>query len=207
MRWSTLPVWISHPLFTGLHAVCSLGWGPDPGIEYPVTSRDLGIFVNQATEPVPAQDPSIQAYNVRTFTPSGLSLAQCPVLTMNVIMLDVLTQDHRRCRSPVISIRSWHSRRRRWKSTALRSRSPSAWKKSAARIVVARASRNARQVCQDRLDCRRSSGEFRPTCATAGAQARSPITRIPARSSCCMGWPGWACEIGGRYALAASWSC
>ena len=63
------------------------------GAEYPVTPRDLGIFVDQAAKPVPTQDPGIEAHNGRTLTPSGRSLAQCPVRAVNVKMLDVLTQD------------------------------------------------------------------------------------------------------------------
>jgi len=63
------------------------------GAEYLVTPRDLGIFVDQAAKPVPTQDPGIEAHNGRTLTPSGRSLAQCPVRAVNVIMLDVLTQD------------------------------------------------------------------------------------------------------------------
>jgi hypothetical protein len=63
------------------------------GAEYPVTSRDLGIFVDQAAEPVPTQDPGIQARSGRTLTPSGRSLAQCPVRAMNVTVPGVLSQD------------------------------------------------------------------------------------------------------------------
>jgi len=45
------------------------------GAEYPVTSRHVGIFVDQAAEPVPPQGPGIQAHSGRTLTPSGRSLA------------------------------------------------------------------------------------------------------------------------------------
>jgi hypothetical protein len=41
------------------------------GAEYPVALRDLGIFADQATEPVPPQDPDIRVHNGRTLTPIG----------------------------------------------------------------------------------------------------------------------------------------
>jgi hypothetical protein len=45
----------------------------DPvGAESPVTSCDLGIFMDQAAEPVPAQDPDIRAHSGQTLTPGGL---------------------------------------------------------------------------------------------------------------------------------------
>jgi hypothetical protein len=63
------------------------------GAEYLVTLCDLGIFADQTTEPVPPQDPDIRVRNGRTLTPSGRPLAECPVRAVNVIVLDVLTQD------------------------------------------------------------------------------------------------------------------
>jgi len=63
------------------------------GAEYLVTLCDLGIFADQAVEPVPPQDPDIRVRNGRTLTPSGRPLAERPVRTMNVIVLDVLTQE------------------------------------------------------------------------------------------------------------------
>ena len=63
------------------------------GAEYPVALCDLGIFMNQTAEPVPPQDPDILAHSGRMLTPSGRPLAQRPVRTMNVIVLDILTQD------------------------------------------------------------------------------------------------------------------
>jgi hypothetical protein len=63
------------------------------GAEYPVTLCDLGIFVDQAAEPVPAQDPDIRVRSGRMITPSGRALEERPVRAMNVIVLHVLTQD------------------------------------------------------------------------------------------------------------------
>ena len=63
------------------------------GAENAVTLRDLGIFVDQPGEPVSTQDPDILAHSEWTLTPGGRSLAQRPVRAMNVIVLDVLTQD------------------------------------------------------------------------------------------------------------------
>ena len=63
------------------------------GAENAVTLRDLGIFVDQAAEPVSTQDPGILAHSEWTLTPGGRSFAQRPVRAMNVIVLDVLTQD------------------------------------------------------------------------------------------------------------------
>jgi hypothetical protein len=63
------------------------------GAEYSVTLCDLGIFVDQAAEPVPPQDPDIRVRSGRMITPGGRALAERPVRAMNVIVLDVLTQD------------------------------------------------------------------------------------------------------------------
>jgi hypothetical protein len=59
--------------------------------EYPVTLCDLGIFADQATEPVPSQDPDIRVRKGRMLTPRGWALAERPVRAMNVIVVDVLT--------------------------------------------------------------------------------------------------------------------
>ena len=67
--------------------------GRPVGAEYPVTLCDLGIFADQAAEPVPPQDPDIRVHNGRTLTSSRRALAERPVRAMNVIVLDVLTQD------------------------------------------------------------------------------------------------------------------
>jgi hypothetical protein len=61
--------------------------------EYPVTSRDLGIFVDQAAEPVAPQDPGGRAYSGRMLTLIWRSLAQRPVRPVRVDVLDVLAQD------------------------------------------------------------------------------------------------------------------
>jgi len=54
------------------------------GAEYPVALCDLGIFVDQAAEPVPSQDPDIPAHSGRTLTPSRRALAERPVRAMHV---------------------------------------------------------------------------------------------------------------------------
>ena len=53
--------------------------------EYPVTLCDLGIFADQAAEPVPTQDPDIRADSGRTLTPGRRALAERPVRPMNVV--------------------------------------------------------------------------------------------------------------------------
>src|SRR5215470_17881783 len=63
------------------------------GAEYRVTLCDLGIFADQAAEPVPPQDPDIRVHNGWMLAPGGRALAERPVRAMNVIVLDVLTQD------------------------------------------------------------------------------------------------------------------
>jgi len=60
------------------------------GAENAVTLRDLGIFVDQAAEPVPTQDPDILTHSEWTLTPGGWSLAQRQVRAINIIVLDVL---------------------------------------------------------------------------------------------------------------------
>ena len=54
---------------------------------------DLGILVDQATEPVPPQDPDILAHSGRRLTPGGRALAQRSVRAVNVVVLDIFTQD------------------------------------------------------------------------------------------------------------------
>ena len=63
------------------------------GAEYSVTSRDLGVFMDQAAEPVSPQYPHIRAYCRRTRASSGRILLQRPVRTMGVVMICVLAQD------------------------------------------------------------------------------------------------------------------
>ena len=63
------------------------------GAEYPVTSRDLGIFVDQAAESVAPQDPGGRAHSGRMLTLIWRSLAQRPVRPVRIEVLDVLAQD------------------------------------------------------------------------------------------------------------------
>jgi hypothetical protein len=53
----------------------------------------LGIFADQAAEPVPPQDPDIRAHSGQTLTPGWRALAQSPVRAMAVVMIGVLAQD------------------------------------------------------------------------------------------------------------------
>src|SRR5271166_3804945 len=70
------------------------GMGGAPvGAENSVTSRDLGVFMDQAAEPVSPQYPDIRAYCRRTRASSGRILLQRPVRTMDVVMSCVLAQD------------------------------------------------------------------------------------------------------------------
>ena len=57
-------------VFTGQEARW-YSWMTPVGAENAVTLRDLGIFVDQATEPVSAQDPDILAHSEWTLTPAG----------------------------------------------------------------------------------------------------------------------------------------
>lgn len=54
---------------------------------------DLGVFVDQAAEPVPSQDPDIRAQDGRMLASGGRALAERPMRAMNVIVLDVFPQD------------------------------------------------------------------------------------------------------------------
>jgi hypothetical protein len=63
------------------------------GAEYPVTARDLGIFVDQAAESVAPQDPGGRAHSGRMLTLIWRSLAQRPVRPVRIEVLDVLAQD------------------------------------------------------------------------------------------------------------------
>ena len=63
------------------------------GAEYCVTSCDLGIFVDQATEPVPLQNPDACSCCGWIHAPGGRILVQGPMRPMDVVMVDVLTQD------------------------------------------------------------------------------------------------------------------
>jgi hypothetical protein len=61
--------------------------------EYVVTSCDLGVFVDQAAEPVPPQNPDTCAWGGRTLASGGWVLVQRPVRPMGVAMVDVLAED------------------------------------------------------------------------------------------------------------------
>jgi hypothetical protein len=63
------------------------------GAENSVTSCDLRIFVDQATEPIAAQNPDICAQSGRTRTPGRRALFQCPVGTARVAVIDVLIKN------------------------------------------------------------------------------------------------------------------
>ena len=65
-----------------------------------VTSRYLGVFVDQTAEPVPSQDPDIRAQGRRTFAPDGRALVERPVRAMDFIVIDVLAQDHQQKTDP-----------------------------------------------------------------------------------------------------------
>ena len=50
------------------------------GAGNPVTLRDLGVFVDQAAEPVPSQDPDIRARDGRMLASGGRAVVKGPVL-------------------------------------------------------------------------------------------------------------------------------
>ena len=54
------------------------------GAEYCVTSCDLGVFVDQAAEPVPPQNPDTCLYRGRILAPGGRILVQRPERPMRV---------------------------------------------------------------------------------------------------------------------------
>jgi hypothetical protein len=63
------------------------------GAGNPDTSRDLGVFVDQAAEPVPSQDPDIRAQGGgRILASGGRALAERPVRAMDDIVSGVLAQ-------------------------------------------------------------------------------------------------------------------
>jgi len=63
------------------------------GAEYCVTSCDLGVFVDQAAEPVPPQNPDTCACGGRTLASGGRVLVQRPVRPMGVVMVGVLAEN------------------------------------------------------------------------------------------------------------------
>ena len=60
------------------------------GYRKPVTLCDLGIFTDQAAEPVPAPNPDVGARSGRMRTPGRRALLQRPVRAMQVVMVGVL---------------------------------------------------------------------------------------------------------------------
>jgi Helix-turn-helix of DDE superfamily endonuclease len=68
------------------------------GAGNPVTSRDLGVFVDQTAEPVPSQDPDIRAQGGRMLAPGRRALVERPVRAMDVTVIDVLAQDQLQAR-------------------------------------------------------------------------------------------------------------
>ena len=63
------------------------------GAEYYVTSCDLGVFVDQAAEPVPPQNPDTCLYCGRILAPGGRILVQRPVWPMRIVVTGVLAED------------------------------------------------------------------------------------------------------------------
>jgi len=70
-----------------------------PGISHAVGAEILSshatwvLFMDQAAEPVPSQDPDIRAQSRRKLAPGGRALAERPVRAMDVLVIDVLAQD------------------------------------------------------------------------------------------------------------------
>ena len=61
--------------------------GKPVGAGNTVTSRDLGVFVDQTAEPVPAEDPDIRARGGRVLAPNRRTLVKRPVRAMGVVMI------------------------------------------------------------------------------------------------------------------------
>jgi hypothetical protein len=76
-----------------------------------VTLCSLRVFVDQAAEPVTAQNAHTGHFRRPMRTPGGRVLPQRPVRPVGVVVVGVLAEARCRCRSPVISIRSRHSQR------------------------------------------------------------------------------------------------
>ena len=62
------------------------------GADNAVTSRDLGIFTNQAAEPVPAQNPNICSRSGRIRAPGWRGLLPRPVRAVGVVVVGVLAE-------------------------------------------------------------------------------------------------------------------
>jgi hypothetical protein len=63
------------------------------GAGYSVTSRDLGIFMNEAAEAVPAQDAHTRHISGRMCASGRRVLLQCPVRLVRVVVVDIVVQD------------------------------------------------------------------------------------------------------------------
>jgi hypothetical protein len=63
------------------------------GAENGVTSCDLRIFMDQATEPITAQNPDVGIRSRRNRMPGRRPLLQRPMRPMRVVMIDVLAED------------------------------------------------------------------------------------------------------------------
>ena len=60
------------------------------GAGNPVTLCDLGIFTDEAAEPVPTQNPDARAQIRRKRTPAGRALFQRPMRLVGVVVIRVL---------------------------------------------------------------------------------------------------------------------
>jgi len=63
------------------------------GAEYPVTVCELGIFADQAAEPVSPQNPNVGARSGWNRTPGRRGLLERPVRAMQVVMVGVFAED------------------------------------------------------------------------------------------------------------------
>jgi len=66
---------------------------PPVGAENSVTLCDLGILVDQAAEPVSAENPDVGTQNGWMRTPGRRALLQCPVRPVSVVVIDVLAEN------------------------------------------------------------------------------------------------------------------
>ena len=62
------------------------------GAEYCVTSCDLGVFVDEAAEPIPPENARIRDGCGWVRTPGGRVLVQRPVRPVAVVVIDVLAE-------------------------------------------------------------------------------------------------------------------
>jgi hypothetical protein len=86
-----LAAWAS---LTRIHDLCSWHGVADPvGAEYCVTSCDLGVFVDEAAEPILPENARIRDGCGWVRTPGGRVLVQRPVRPVAVVVIDVLAED------------------------------------------------------------------------------------------------------------------